>query len=136
MIRIVLLLLSALTLLAADNPWLKVQALKSRQELKIYKKGSAEPINATLDEVSEDHIVVVEKNKQVAIQKEDIDRIDARPPGKGDRTVTRQTTAKTVAPDYSPQPPHGADVPGTSYGSSVSFGGGGKPAFETVYRRP
>jgi hypothetical protein len=54
---------------------------------------------------------------------------------KGSRTVTRQSSVKTTEPDYTPQPPHGADVPGNSYGGGLEFGGG-KAAFETVYRRP
>lgn len=135
MIRIALFGLAAFSLLGADNPWLKVEQLKSRQELKIYKKGTAEPVNAVFDEANDDRVIVVVKNKQIAIPKEDIDRIDARPSGKGGRTVTRQTTSKTVEPDYAPHPPAGADVPTTSYGSSVNFGSG-KPDFQTVYRRP
>ena len=40
MTRIALAILSAAVLLAADNPWAKVQELKSRSELKIYRKGA------------------------------------------------------------------------------------------------
>jgi len=134
MIRIALLSLAAFSLWGAEDPWLKVEQLKSRQELKIYKRGTAEPVVATFDEANDDRVIVVVKNKQIAIPKDEVERIDARPLGKGERTVTRETTAKTVDPDYSPHPARGADVPGTSYGSSVSFGTS-KPGFEVVYRR-
>jgi hypothetical protein len=62
----------------ADNPWAKVQELKSRSELRIYKKGAREPLMATLDEVTEDRILIVVKNEQMSVPKDDIDRLDAR----------------------------------------------------------
>jgi hypothetical protein len=132
MIRIGLFLLAVCTLGAADNPWLSVQHLKSRQELRVYKKGSSEPVNAVFADANEDRLIVVVKNKEVAIPRQEIDRIDARPAAK--TPVTRETTEKTVDPDYRPRPPHGDDVPGSSVGSNISFGG--KGAFETIYRRP
>jgi hypothetical protein len=127
-------LATAAVLLAADNPWAKVMELKSRAELRIYKKGSAEPIIAVLDEPGEERLLVVVKNRQVAIAREDIDRLDARPVAKTARKTTVEQTAKTTDPDYTPHPNGGPAVPGTSYGSNVSFGGS-KPDFETVYRR-
>jgi hypothetical protein len=54
-----------------------VKELKSRAELRIYKKGAREPINATFDDATDDRLIVVVKNEQVAIPKEDIDRLDA-----------------------------------------------------------
>jgi hypothetical protein len=130
MVRLALFVAAALTLLAADDPWLKVKHLHSRQELKIYKMGIAEPLNATFADANDDRVIVVVKNKEMAISRDDVDRIDARPVAKG--PATREATVKTVDPDYRPRPPHGDDVPGTSASSNVSFG---KPAFETVYRR-
>jgi len=135
MTRIALAILSAAVLLAADNPWAKVQELKSRSELKIYRKGAREPLSATLDEAKEDRILVVVKNEQMSIPKDDIDRLDARFVGKTKGTITKETTATTTQPDFTPHPPHGADVPGESYTTSVSRSVS-KPDFETVYRRP
>jgi hypothetical protein len=135
MSRIAAFFFAASVLLGADNPWTKVQDLKSHSELRIYQKGASEPLNATFDEANEERIVVVVKNKQIAIPRGDIDRIDARP-GKTPRKVTVNSTTKETEPDLTPHPNPSIPVPGTSSSSSVSFGGDGKPAFETIYRRP
>ena len=111
---------------------LLMQELKSRSELRIYKKGAREPLMATLDEVNEDRILIVVKNEQMSIPKEDIDRLDARPSGKNTSKMVKETTVKTTEPDYTPHPPGGVNVPGESYNTSVSRSGGSKPDFETV----
>jgi hypothetical protein len=67
MTRIALLLLAALTLFGADNPWLKVQHLPNRSELRIYRKGEKAPMNAVLADASDDAIVVVAKDKQLTV---------------------------------------------------------------------
>ena len=134
--RIALLILLGTVLWGADSPWAKVQELKSRSELRIYKKGAREPLMATLDEVNEDRILIVVKNEQMSVPKEDIDRLDARPSGKTPSKFVKETTVKTTEPDYTPHPPAGVQVPGESYNTSVSRSGGSKPDFETVYRRP
>src|ERR1700734_2058170 len=79
MTRIVTFLLAAAVLLGADTSWTRVKELKSRAELRVYKKGAREPINATYDDANDERLIVVVKNEQVAIPKEDIDRLDARP---------------------------------------------------------
>jgi len=136
MSRIALILLAALTLFAADDPWAKVQALANRSELHVYRKGARDPLTATFADASETGIVVVAKNKQMTIAREDIDRIDARPSAdKKKPTVT--TTEKSSDPDYTPQPhPNtGPALPSTSTSGGVSFGGD-KGDFKTVYTRP
>lgn len=42
-----------MALLGADSSWTKVKELKSRAELRIYKKGAHEPINATFDDAND-----------------------------------------------------------------------------------
>jgi hypothetical protein len=118
------------------DPWAKVQALKHGSELRIYKTGSMEPILAKLDEVSPDRILIVDKKGQSSVSKEEIDRIDSRPPApKASKKITAETTVKTTEPDYRPGPPGGVPVPGTSYSSGVHFSGS-RESYETVYRRP
>jgi hypothetical protein len=136
MIRSALFLLAVFTLLAADDPWAAVQNLKGRSELRIYKKGSREPFLATFDEANSERILIVVKNQQMAIAKEDVDRLDARLPARSDRKVTKESSVKTTDPDYTPHPPGGSNVPGESYSTGLSVGGSGKPDFQTVYRRP
>jgi len=140
MSRIALLLITAAlaagTATGAEDPWVKVQALKSRAELRIYKKGAREPLMATLDEADGERIVIVVKNQQLAIPKEDIDRLDARMVVKEPRKFVKETTSKVTEPDYTPHPPAGPAVPGESTSTSFSHSSTSKPDFETVYRRP
>ncbi len=133
MIRPLLFLLAVATAFSADqDPWTKVKDLKSGTEIRVVKRGAAKPIEGKLDEARDDAIVIVLKNSQVSIAKEDIDRLDSRP--KASRVV-RHGDAKTTDPD--PTPPvgmdHGPAVPGTNYSSGLSIGS--KPDYETVYRR-
>lgn len=126
-------LLAAVTAFAADDPWAKVRELKSGTELRIYKKGTAQPVLAKSDDVTDDNLVVVVKNEQVAISKDLIDRIDYRP--KPGSRLTKETKSTPTDPDYTPGPPtRGAAVPGNS--TSTSVGIGSKPDFEPIYRRP
>jgi len=126
-------LLAGSAAFAADDPWTKVKDLKSGTELRIYKKGTAQPILAKSDDVTEDNLIVVVKNEQIAIAKDLVDRIDYRT-NKGGR-ITTETKSRQTDPDSTPQPPgHGSDVPGTS--TSTSVGIGSKPDFEMIYKRP
>jgi hypothetical protein len=133
--RLFLFLLIGVAAWAADDAWSKVKALKTGTDLRIYKKGSTQPILAQMDELTDDNLIVIVKKTQTAIAREDIDRIDARPAG---GRVTAQTTTKETAPDSKSAAEQTAgrgqpDVPGTTTSSSVVVGS--KPDFELVYRR-
>ncbi len=56
MSRIALVVLSAVALFAADDPWAKVTALPNRSELRIYQKGARDPITATLADATDERI--------------------------------------------------------------------------------
>ncbi|MGI8742703.1 MAG: hypothetical protein ACR2NN_09060 [Bryobacteraceae bacterium] len=133
--NVLLFLIAAAMLFGADDPWTKVRELKSGTELRVYKKGASKPILAKADEATDDKLVVVVKNEQVAIAKEDIDRIEARPVRTGSRVTkeTRKTTTDAVIEPGTAARPRQATVPGTSSSTNVSIGS--KPDFETIYRR-
>lgn len=135
MSRLVTLIFVPALLLGADNSWTRVVNLQGHNELRIYKRGAREPVNATFAEANEERIVVVVKNKETAIPREEIDRIDARPIKTGGRKVNVDSTTTPTDPDLRPHPNAGPPVPGTSSSSTVSLGGGNKPDFETIYRR-
>jgi hypothetical protein len=117
-----LLLVAGLAAFAAGD-WDKVKDLKTGAELRVYKKGSTQPLSAQMVEVTDDNLVVLVKKTETAIPKDQIDRIDARPLS-GNR-VTKETTEKDgVGPD-------GSQTSSVSTGYSI----GGKPDFATVYRR-
>jgi hypothetical protein len=118
-----LLLLAALVAFGADDDWAKVKALKTGAELRVYKKGSAQPISAAFGDLTDDNLIVILKKTETAIPRAQIERIDARPTA-GNR-VTKDAVAKdTVDPDGSPR-------------SSLSTGYsiGSKPDFQIVYKR-
>lgn len=123
---------AAAALFAAENPWDKVKELKSGTELLIVRKGVAKPIEAKFDEARDEAIVVVVKNEQRAIPRDEIERIDARKQGRGMTTETKKTINQ---PDGTPRVGMGGvpGVPGETISSGVTFN---KPGFETVYRKP
>lgn len=136
MFRMLLFMLAAVVAFAADDPWVKVRELKSGTELRVYKKDSRQPLLVKMDEATGESIIVVLKNEQISIPKDQIDRIDYRPPRTGSRVV-KETKTTTVDPDLSKV--SAAGRPGESHGStsssSTSFSSQPKPDFETIYRR-
>jgi len=136
--KLALFICTALAAFGADDPWAKVKELKTGTELRVYKKGSMQPLLVKMDELTDDNLVVINKNEQTAIARDQIDRVDYRPSGKS--RVTKETTTKVndgvgdpkaVIPGPRQQ---GNPGPSTSTSSNVSIGS--KPDFETIYRRP
>jgi hypothetical protein len=121
--KLFLFLLAALTVLGAGDDWAKVKSLKAGAELRVYKKGSMQPVMAQMGELTDDNLIVIVKKTETAIAKDQIDRIDARP-SSGSR-VTKETTAKD-----------GGGPDGATSSVSTNYSTGSKPDFEMVYRRP
>ena len=122
--KLALFLCAALLALGADDPWAKVKELKTGAELRVFKKGAAQPLLVQMDELTDDNLVVINKNQQTAIPRDQIERVDYRPSGKS--RVTKETTSKS-------DDAVGATRPSSSTSSNVSIGS--KPDFETIYRR-
>jgi hypothetical protein len=133
--KLLLVTLTALAVFAADTPWDKVRDLKTGTELRIFKKGSRQPVIGTMDEANDERLVVVIKNEELAIQKDDIDRIDFRPATKSHAVKETRTTQSdsTQTTPVGPQPKGSQPGPSTSTTTSISTGS--KPDFETIYRR-
>jgi len=130
-----LLLAAAAAAFGADDPWTAVAKLKSGTEIRVLKKGSMQPVIGKFDEADGERLLLVVKNQQIAIPKDQVDRVDARPePG---RRVKVDGKTTTEDPQAAKEPPVGMNaqpVVGSSTTSSVVIGS--KPDFETVYRRP
>ena len=133
-----LIVLLAMQVLAwgSDDAWAKLREVKSGAELRVYKIGSAQPLLVKMGELTDEHLVIIEKNKQTAIARDQIDRVEARPTTK--RTVSKETKVtdntndpKNVIPSPAQQGTHGPNT-STSTTAGMSFD---KPPFETVYRR-
>jgi hypothetical protein len=137
MAKFLLFLCTALLAFGADDPWAKVKELKTGTELRVFKKGAAQPLLVKMDELTDDNLVVINKAAQTAIPRDQIDRVDARPTGKSrvtKETITKEGTALDDAKAVIPSPRQGAPGPTTSTSSTVGIGS--KPDFETIYRRP
>lgn len=133
MFRVLLFILATLTVFAADNPWDKVRELKTGTELRILKKGSRQPVLGTMDEANDERIVVVVKNEELAIQKDDIDRIDFRPATKS-RVIKETRTTQSDSTQTPSVGPQGSQA-GPSTSTTTSYSGAPKPDFQTIYRR-
>lgn len=140
--KVLLLLLTASAAFAAEDAWAKVRELKSGVELRIYRKGQKQPVLARLDEARQDSLVVVMKNEQTAIDKEDIERIDCRKPQTGSwlkpeiQTTTHGPDRESPAPVLqkpSRTPQRTANRSRNTYGGLTL---GSRPDLETIYRRP
>jgi hypothetical protein len=122
---------------AADDPWTKVKELKTGAEIRIVRKGVPRPMLATFAGLSEESVVIVEKNEQKAVPREEIERLDARPPQKGSRLVRETRSTSNDAPTADPyRPTPNRSAPGPSSSSSSGLSIVSKPDFETIYRRP
>jgi len=123
--------------MAADE-WAKVKAIRSGVELKIYKTGAKQPLEAKMDEATDEALLVATKKEQLSIPREQIERIDARPAkeAKRPKPVTTTTTGLGAVPGTDPssinRPTHVGGPTGSS-STTTTYGSG--PDFETVYRR-
>jgi hypothetical protein len=137
MVKSVLILCAALVAFGADDPWAKLKDLKTGTELRVFKKGAAQPLLVQMDELTDDNLVVIDKKQQTAIARDQIDRVDYRPSGKP--RVTRETTTKVTDSVGDPKaviPSPNPGAPGSTTSTSSNLSIGSKPDFETIYKRP
>jgi len=132
---IAIVLLAAVTAFAADDPWTKVRDLKSGTELRIFKRGGLHPILAKMEEANPDSLIIVLKNEELAIPRDQIDRIDFRPLRTGGR-VTKETHETVEPADAKTAAESPNNVPGESTSASTNYVINSQPDFQTIYRRP
>jgi hypothetical protein len=129
---IVPLLLTAMALLAAEDPWVQVRELKSGTELRIYKVNTKEPFLAKFDRASEESLIVVTKTGQVSIPKEQIERLDCRrtPPPQ----IVKDTRLDRKIASKGPSITNGT-LPGVTTSVKTRLDIPSKSAFEKIYDR-
>ena len=126
----------ALALFGADDPWAKVKELKSGTDLRVYKKGAAQPLNVKMGELTDENLIVIDKKEETAISRDAIERIDARPTGKPRVTSESKVATKDSTGDAGAvTPTANSRGGGPTTESSTSYSVGSRPDFETVYRR-
>src|SRR5690242_5359365 len=133
--RLLVLFLTIVAARAADDPWKKVKELKTGAEIRVYKHGSMQPVIGTIDEATDERVVVVVKNEEMAIPKDQVIRLDYRPPQPGGRFV-RESKSEMKDPDQKSTVPYtpGGTTPSQSNTTTVYVHQ--KPEFETLYRKP
>ena len=122
----------------ADDPWLKVKELKIGSELRVYKRGSMQPLLVKMDELTDENLVVIQKNEQTAIPRSEIERIDARPSARVRTTTDTVTAEKNAATDPRSNIPGPNQPPGAVHATTTTASSGvnwTKVDFETVYRK-
>ena len=128
------LLLTVAGLFAADDPWGKVKDLKTGSDIRVFRKGSVKAVLGTFDQATDDNLILVVKNEEIAIPRDEVERLDARPK-EGGTPPTKTTTTVDKGPEGQAPSPQGHPAgPSTSTNTSYSFGS--KPDFQTVYRKP
>ena len=125
------------SLFGADDAWTKVKELKSGTEIRITRVGAKEVWVGKIDEANDERVVMVLKNVQMAIDRADVQSLEARP-GTGRRMTKESTVKQTDASAELAKPK--VPVPGSkptpqldSYSSGVGFSS--KPGFELIYRK-
>src|ERR1041385_7608147 len=136
--RVFLFFTVAVLAFAADDPWAKVKEQKTGTELQVYKRGSAKPLTVKMDELTDENLVVIEKKSQVAIPRDQIERIDARSSGRTRTTTDTMTAEKNAATDPRSnipgpnQPPRAVHAPSTTRSRALSWPSQGDA---TIYHR-
>jgi len=128
----ILIAIAAVAAIGADDPWLKVRKTDTGSELRIIRRGESKPVIATFDDATDDSLIVVVKNEEIAIPKDQILRIDARPAKSGPR-MTKTTTESTADPQPTAKPQE--EKLGPTSSSSTSYTVADRPDFVTIYRR-
>lgn len=124
-------LLLTLTFFAQERPWDKVRAVESGTELRIYKRDVKVPIVARLDEATEDNLILLIEDQQVAIRRAEIDRIDRRPHQATSRVTHERRGVRTTTAQGNTVSAAVANAARTQTLTIRS-----KPPFEFLYRRP
>jgi hypothetical protein len=134
----VIILCAAAVAFGADDPWAKVKELKTGAELHVYKRGVVQPLVVKMDELTADNLVVVVKNTQTAIPRDQIERIDARPSGRTRQVTNTQNAEQNAATDPRSTIPGPNQPPGAVHAASTTTASGvtwTKQDFETIYRK-
>src|SRR4051794_16305492 len=118
------------TAAGAEDSWLKVKQLKTGTELRVYKKAAKQPVSALFDEATDTNLIVVIKNEQLAIPKDDIDRLDFREGKAGPRVTSENRNVVKDQNNAAPRIRGSNPGPSTTSSSGVTFSGKGD--FETI----
>lgn len=133
MFRILLLLVPVFMALGADDPWAKVSELKRGTQVWVYKTGAKQALAGTLDETREQSLVVILKNQQVAIPKDEIDRVAIRPTKTRVTAESRTKTSDPTAKERDLDPEQGPGKPTQTTAGGIRLHPGS--ALQTIYQR-
>lgn len=129
---LILLLLAAIAVAAADDPWQPVRELQRGAQLRVYKVNAKDPLAAKFDRATDGSVIVITKTGQLSVPREEIDRLDCRRADR-DRIVKGTRVDRKVAAQ-------GAEItrnttPGATTSVKTTLELPTKSAFYTVYDR-
>ena len=129
-----MLLFFALAAYAAEDGWEKVKALASGAELRITRAAGKAPVLATMDQATDESLIVATKTEQISIARSEIVKVEARPARKGSRVVKESTVNQTPVDTEAARPrPGPSRTPGPAGSTSSGISVSGKPDFELVW---
>ena len=135
--KLALFLCTAFLAFGADDPWAKLKELKTGTELRVYKKGAAQPLLVKMDELTDDNLVVINKNEQTAIPRDQIDRVDYRPSGKSrHQGKHHQGQRRSGRPESRDPGSQRQDPPARPPPRPAACRSARKPDFETIFSVP
>jgi len=120
MLKTILILCSCAFAYGADDPWSKVKSLKTGTDLQVYRRGSTQPLQVKMDELTNENLVVISKNSQTAIARDEIERIDARSTGRTRSVNETKNTERNAATDPRSAIPGPNSPPGAMNAPSTS----------------
>ena len=134
MVRTLLFLFAAVAAASGDeDPWMKVRKVESGSEVRIYKTGKKKPVEGKFERASGESVVVLLKDAQVSIPKEQVERVDWRPVRSGSGVAME--TARNVGSkeDSITGRSKNSKLPPQSTATGIKI----RPwvGYETIYRR-
>lgn len=133
--RILLAVLLALGVACAGDEWARLKAVKSGTELKVKKVGTAQVLEAKMDELTETSLLVATQKEQLSIARDEIEWVQARQEGRKGPAVVSESKKEMERPEQAAAPLPGrrtSPQETQSISNNVVFN---RPGFEVVYKK-
>ena len=134
MVRTFLFLIAAVAAASGDeDPWMRVRKLESGSDVRVYKSGKKKPVEGKFERASEESVVLLLKDAQVSIPKEQVERVDWRPVREGSGVAMETTRNVGTKEESITGRSKGSTLPARSTATGIKI----RPwvGYEPVYRR-
>ncbi len=134
MVRTLLFLFAAaLAATGGEDPWMKVRKLESGSEVRVYKTGARKPVEGRFQQASAESVVVLLKNAQVSIPREQVERLEWRPAQSGSGVAMKAEKHTGSREEAATGRSKNSTLPPRSTAAGIKI----RPwvGYETIYRR-